>query len=272
MTGPVLSSNSPARSTLPPFAGNRRSQEATRKRLVHDIQRYERYCLQQAKRAAKIAALLEMDIQTLERSHKARSILSSAVWLADCDRNYNIYLTIWSRIAKLAGITDDVRRSMDTETLRSDLIHFLLGLSRINGVTQAPEPQSVATPEAPFSPADAALAEARRIISGATVAELDDIDWTREPNSDYEAALRRAIIVRIEDEKKNNGPISTKWALEDLLPTFLSHPATDLGAAISKWERICEAKRDERGKNERRRLLNLARQDVERGDSRGGEI
>lgn len=65
----------------------------------------------------------------------------------------------------------------------------------------APELQPLAStcaaPEAKLS-ADGVLAEARQIIAGASDTELGEIDWSCEPQSDREGALRHAVIARVD--------------------------------------------------------------------------
>jgi len=90
-------------------------------------------------------------------------------------------------------------------------------------------------------------------------ADLKGIDWTREPQSDRERALRNAILARIESE--GGAPYFTAMKLRGLTndPLFARGAASDLRDAI---ERLIKRARDERflrDRVERKRLIALKR-------------
>jgi hypothetical protein len=90
-------------------------------------------------------------------------------------------------------------------------------------------------------------------------ADLDDIDWTREPRSNAERALRVAIIAHIESESM--APFFTAMRLRRLSgdTLFGRNAASDLHEAIERWVTRARDERFAHDRAERKRLLSQGR-------------
>ncbi|MGB6740843.1 MAG: hypothetical protein WBE59_10350 [Candidatus Cybelea sp.] len=255
------------------LAGKPRNQEAERKRLVREVQRLESDSQYTAEKAAKLAAVLAAtDAATIAENRRPIQAALRAAANLGCPR-------IEFQMARLLGIT--FTEEMDAPDRYWALTNRLRGNDKRQNQSQSGgaivSPAHPATKE--FSP-EAAIAEAKRIIAGATDEEVDEIDWTREPLSDRERALRAAIIRRIEgqamgdDEFRNFRAMSIYRELCELLDTTFGRimgcgAASDLAEAIARSKARWDDANETDSREGRRKLLDLARRDV---DGSGDEL
>jgi hypothetical protein len=120
------------------------------------------------------------------------------------------------------------------------------------------------------SSAVAALDEAKRIVAKLGDLHVEQIDWTQEPGSERERALRKAIIRRIEAEGAR-ASCSSPYPVLNRLRSLVDSPlfddedpiGSDLGEAIERWDQRCDEYEADRRKNEHRRLLKDARRELD---------
>lgn len=124
-----------------------------------------------------------------------------------------------------------------------------------------------------------ALSQAMSIALDAADAtiEAEGIDWTRNPESDRERDIRRAIIRRVESEAAESDGLfdecrvagerhvasQTLSALEDLAPRYAEIIGADLYDAIERWEVAYNEERKRNDEIERKRLFDRARCDID---------
>jgi hypothetical protein len=119
--------------------------------------------------------------------------------------------------------------------------------------------------------ANAALAAA---LSIATKAHDDalEIDWSSNPATKREAALRLAMIRHVErrhaefwkpwEDGQNDVATFTLWDLERLAPADADEIGADLYDAIERWENAAREESERNASLERRRLLDAARREI----------
>ena len=112
-----------------------------------------------------------------------------------------------------------------------------------------------------------ALAAAAQIVANAREMSIE-IDWSQAPTtvSDYERALRLAVIRRIEIEHMAGfcgGPSSVYNALDDLCPDDERPIGADLYDALELWDARRKAEWTERKRQERLDLYARARADLD---------
>ncbi len=117
-------------------------------------------------------------------------------------------------------------------------------------------------PTAPTPSLDSAFSEALAIVRDAHInAELDELNWTREPQSDHERAVRDLMIRRTVLENEPKGPAAVCEALEylhNLDEDEGEYVASDLRDAIDRWRTEWEDEFERQRKAESKRLLNAA--------------
>jgi hypothetical protein len=210
------------------LAGTARHQEANRKRLARELRSLAWRCKMTAARSARLCAIVEScDIAAIAAgSEKTRHALAAA---ANLDDQYVTYA-----IERLLGVNAN----------EVDLVSLLLDL---RGKNWAPAATTGTSPS-----------QGPSIVNG-------EIDWTREPFDDRERAIRLKIIRGIEVENKH--AVWTYSALQDLngglFPT--SPAASDLDAALTRWEALWKAESAAEDAAKRREQL-LAAENALNGD------
>ena len=126
--------------------------------------------------------------------------------------------------------------------------------------------RSRSRPKTSTPPADAAIAEAIEIVKKA-YDDVVEIDWTSNPKTKHEAALRLAMIRQIEHENAKAGDdcaaFFTLLALEHLASVDADATGEDLYAAIERWRAASDDEHRRRQANGRRRLLDAARRKID---------
>ncbi|MGA2759789.1 MAG: hypothetical protein ABSF08_05665 [Candidatus Cybelea sp.] len=223
--------------TLP---GKPRNQEASRKRLVAELERTEKYCLDKAQKVSKARAMLAgCDVETIAQNNKAtRAILTTLIQINDRH--------IRTRIGNLIGLET---YGLDDEKLRLELLHRLHGCEDDTGSEDRGAPVQLAQRDGP-----PALAN-----------DTEEIDWRSEPRSECERAVRAAFIEQIEARGSSSTIMGAWWIkskLQHLVDYREREAASDLAAKIAYWKRTGDEESVSRTRNENRRLLDRARLDV----------
>ena len=249
------------------LAGTPREQSRNRRALLTSLRKFEAKSLAQARTAAAARAALEAcDRATLARGGGEDVCkLLSAAFENDCGVCGNPLVA--KAVRALIGAPDDY---VARELLRGrDRDEILAKRERLR------QPDD----EVPALTADAALAEAGRIAAQASVDAIE-IDWTEDPSSEREAALRVAMIRAIErDRPDHEGTIRrllgqpqgeshmahrTRAALNRLAPSGAEFVGSDLFAALERWE--CEEEDRQNEAIRRRELREMALREL---DERG---
>lgn len=254
------------------LAGKPKNQEAARKVLVHELRVFgneQRRRALKALRAADVLDSVPVDEITLNRN-RTRNALHQSLCLDDSR-------LLWAVRRLLLG------PSYDTQVDRHDLADLLFDWSNRSAQADSATPRSVAPAsrkgeqsiDQRLSP-EAVLADALRIVAAASDADIDDIDWTENPKSERERALRLAIIRRIETENQETGSVIDVYedgrsyaalytvnALRRLAPSDAPEIGEDLYDAIERWEVAWVEQRKRNATLEKRRLLDRARGDLD---------
>ena|GEM_PF-5544390 len=225
------------------LAGNARHQEANRKRLILMLQRFERSSVRDARKAAKItASLMAVDTDTIAANRQPMKLLLwDTVNLENAD--------IWRQMERLFGID-----LSGTDDRRIALLNYIDGCRDDASCVESSAPAG-----------KAALKEAETIGLSAADADTEEIDWTSEPKSERERALRAAIIAQIEAEGISN-QFGGEWMVESSLRSLVKYdeePASDLAAKITFWDEADDKKKAESKRNKNRKLLDEARRKVD---------
>lgn len=259
------------------LAGDIRQKRRNLNALRRALRRYEKECLRRAHVAGSAARRLDdLDVGVIAvGKFSDRKLLASLLNL-DCGvcGPEEVGRALRSLIgAENDWIADQIlrrkRTACEARTLSVN-IHKELDALCVPNATK--ETSGADEANKSFSAA-AVLADAARIVAAASDADLDEIDWTENPKTERERALRSAIIRRVELESSKIGSWRTDgtsssamhvlWALENLAPTDASQIGSDLYDAIERWE-IAKDEEDKRNmKITKRRLLDQARRDID---------
>jgi hypothetical protein len=249
--------------------GDRRTQEANRKRVLRGLSRFERVNLSKARKAADlVVALSEHDLDSIIRGDRStRKLLNEAFQLDEC-RDGSLCVSVRRLIGAGSDYVADqvLRAGRDRADVITERERYVDDWKSSSAAPYKVEP--LGSDAATDLSAEAALTEAKRIVAQASDNALDEIDWTSEPRSDRERALRKAIIARIEVEGTARSPFYVTNCLCDLTDDpWGDDLASDLAQAIDRW--ICRSgeENDDRNRKERRRLLEAARRDLDVGVS-----
>ena len=154
--------------------------------------------------------------------------------------------SIRCRIGDLIGVKTN---SLENEELRMALLDHLLDMDRTTAAKQSPECDAI-----PAIGSD-----------DATVTNVEEIDWTREPKTEYDRALRAAFIAEIEAYGLSSeflGPSHINSTLCGLVGYQEREAASDLASKITHWSRMKDEETANQDRDENRRFLALAHRAV----------
>lgn len=242
----------------PKFADSLRSQEASRKKIVLALKQTESHARWMLDGAVKLRAFFERDLEII-RSDGAplRDALLKAFELG-----------VQRPVENLLGIESGICPP-GAHDRRSRLLRVLFP-DTVSAPIAPASAESLATPAASVVAvtelsADRALAEASKIIANLSDADLQ-IDWADNPKSEREAAVRAAIIRRVEAENIHLGPWYVQQTLENLCREVESDElGEDMYEALEKWEKLADENRVKRHRSEQQRLIDQARRDLDGG-------
>ncbi len=238
------------------FTGDAQAQEETRRGILVALRRLERESLAKARKAtAAAAALAECDLAKLAVGDRpARKLLNDVFQSDDCEVCGG---HVRSVVNQLIGASSDYRAD---QVLRVGRSLDDVAREQEQPLADRGQPEGQQTNATPASVKSAAVSEDGRIV------DLNQIDWRREPRRERERQLRKAIIDRIEAENLPGflgGPYKVRRKLEELVGSRFDEMGSDLAEAIARWDSAIKDELSNEKRTEHRRLLELARHDVD---------
>ncbi|HEY6486294.1 MAG TPA: hypothetical protein VIX83_07925 [Candidatus Cybelea sp.] len=151
---------------------------------------------------------------------------------------------------------------------RMAVLDHIFGTKRADAPIQAAATKPEIAKKAPANKAlavfsaESAIAQACQIVAAKDDENLNDINWTQEPRTEREAAIRKEFIAGIEAEHANDAWLT--WSsLRQLVDYDDELVASDLGEAIDLWGARSNEESETRKRNETRRLMDRARRQVD---------